>query len=56
MLIIGAGGQGAGAIILPSVKIGAHCMIGAGSVITKDVPDGKIVMGVPGRIIGDQVQ
>lgn len=45
---------GAGAIIMPSVRIGAHCMIGAGAVVTKDVPDGKIIVGIPGRAIGNQ--
>lgn len=44
---------GAGAIIMPSVRIGMHCKIGAGSVVTKDIPDGKIVVGIPGRSIGN---
>lgn len=38
---------GAGAIILPGITIGVGAMIGAGSVVTKDVPDGEIWVGNP---------
>ena len=41
---------GAGAIILPGKKIGDNVTIGAGSVVTVDVPDGQKVIGVPGRV------
>lgn len=44
---------GAGANILPSVRIGKNAMVGAGAVVTKDVPPAKVVMGVPARIIRD---
>lgn len=44
---------GADAIILQGVKIGNWAVIGAGSVVTKDVPDYKIVAGNPARIIAD---
>ncbi len=37
---------GAGAVILPGVTIGARALIGAGAVITKDVPDGLTVAGI----------
>jgi sugar O-acyltransferase (sialic acid O-acetyltransferase NeuD family) len=40
---------GAGAILLPGITVGHHVVIGAGSVVTKDVPDGVLVKGVPGR-------
>lgn len=42
---------GAGAIILPGVKIGKGVIIGAGSVVTKSVPDYEIWAGVPARKI-----
>jgi maltose O-acetyltransferase len=43
---------GARAIILPGCKrIGAHSIIGAGAVVTKDVPDYAIVGGNPAKVI-----
>ncbi|MFL9595292.1 acyltransferase [Aeromonas veronii] len=42
---------GAGAIILPGVRIGNGCVIGAGSVVTTDVMDNQVVVGVPARFI-----
>lgn len=43
---------GAGSIIMPNVLIGSNTIIAAGSVVTKDIPSGSIVAGVPARIIG----
>ena len=43
---------GAGAIIVCGNTIGRYAMIGAGAVITKDVPDYALVVGNPGRRIG----
>jgi maltose O-acetyltransferase len=42
---------GARVIVLPGVKIGSHCIIGAGAVVTKDVPDYAIVGGVPAKVL-----
>ena len=42
---------GANVTILPNVKIGKCCMVGAGAVVTHDVPDYSVVGGVPARII-----
>lgn len=38
-------------IILPGVHIGKHAIIGAGAVVTKDVPPHGIAVGIPARII-----
>jgi sugar O-acyltransferase (sialic acid O-acetyltransferase NeuD family) len=40
---------GIGAVVLPRCRIGAGCTVGAGSVVTRDVPDGAVVVGVPAR-------
>lgn len=40
---------GAGAVILPGVTIGANSLIGAGSVVTRDVPEGATVYGNPAK-------
>jgi acetyltransferase-like isoleucine patch superfamily enzyme len=42
---------GAGAIILPGVRIGVGALIGAGSVVTKDVPENAVVAGNPARFV-----
>ena len=42
---------GGGAIVLPNVTIGDGCVIGAGSVVTRDVPANSVVAGNPARII-----
>ncbi len=43
---------GANAIILPGVTIGHGAVVGAGAVVTKDVPDYGIALGVPARVVG----
>lgn len=43
---------GANATLLPGVTIGLSAMVGAGSVVTRDVPDHALVMGNPARIHG----
>ncbi len=42
---------GANAVVLPGVSIGSHCVVAAGAVVTKDVPDGCVVGGVPAKVI-----
>jgi maltose O-acetyltransferase len=42
---------GGGAIILPGVTIGSRSVIGAGSIVTRDVPDGVFAAGNPCRVI-----
>jgi len=45
---------GMNASILPGVRIGAHSIVGAGAVVTQDVPEYAIVAGVPARFIRDR--
>jgi maltose O-acetyltransferase len=42
---------GGGALILPGVRIGSSAVIGAGSVVTRDIPDGVFAAGNPCRVI-----
>lgn len=41
---------GAGCVVLPSIVIGRGAMVGAGSVVTRNVPDGAVVRGEPARV------
>nr|WP_216601432.1 WxcM-like domain-containing protein [Halomonas azerica] len=43
---------GAGAVILPGVRIGSNAMVAAGAVVTRSVPPNAIVVGNPARIMG----
>lgn len=42
---------GANAVIMPNVHIGKYCIIGAGAVVTHDVPDYSVMGGVPAKKI-----
>ncbi len=44
---------GSSATIMCGITIGENSVVGAGSVVTKDVPPGKVVAGVPARILRD---
>src|SRR5258708_6143509 len=44
---------GGGAILLPGVEIGEEAFVGAGAVVTKDVPARKVVVGNPARVLRD---
>ena len=47
---------GANSVILPGVTIGMFALVGAGSVVTKDVPDRAIVAGNPSVVIGYRLE
>lgn len=42
---------GAGAIIMPGITVGENSVVGAGSVVTKDVPPNTVVVGNPARVL-----
>ena len=44
---------GANATLLPGIVVGQNALVGAGAVAVKDVPEGKIVVGNPARVIKD---
>jgi acetyltransferase-like isoleucine patch superfamily enzyme len=44
---------GANSTLLPNIVIGEKALVGAGSVVTKDVPDGKVVIGNPATVVKD---
>ena len=46
---------GAGSVILPGVKVGKGCLIGTGTLVTKDVSDYSIVVGSPGQVKGSTI-
>jgi acetyltransferase-like isoleucine patch superfamily enzyme len=51
-VVIGYGADiGTNATILPGVHVGAHSIVGAGAVVTVDVPEYAVVAGVPARVI-----
>ena len=43
---------GANSLVLPNTKIGPNAIVAAGSVVTKDVPEGTVVAGIPAKVIG----
>jgi len=44
---------GGGVVLCPRIEIGAEAFVAAGAVVTRDVPAGKLVMGVPARVVRD---
>jgi sugar O-acyltransferase (sialic acid O-acetyltransferase NeuD family) len=47
---------GMGAIVLDRIKIGSHSIVGAGAVVTKDVPDNVQVVGIPAKIVKENIE
>ena len=39
--------------ILPGIEVGEEAFVGAGAVVIADVPPGKLVVGVPARVLRD---
>ena len=51
--VVGEGASiGGGAVVLPGLRIGRRSMVGAGAVVTRDVPPNAVVVGNPARIVG----
>jgi acetyltransferase EpsM len=46
---------GMGAVVLDNLTIGSHAVVGAGAVVTRDVPDHVQVMGMPARIVKENI-
>ncbi|MFT7668024.1 MAG: sugar O-acyltransferase (sialic acid O-acetyltransferase NeuD family) [Planctomycetota bacterium] len=42
---------GTGAVVLPRIQIGSDVVVGAGAVVTRDLPDGVVVVGNPARVL-----
>lgn len=51
--ILRAARVGGGSVLLPGVTVGINAFVGAGSVVTKNVPDCAIVYGNPAKIVGE---
>ena len=51
--ILRAARVGGGSVLLPGVTVGENAFVGAGSVVTRDVPDRAIVVGNPARVVGE---
>ena len=53
--VVGDGASlGAGSVFVPGVRVGARSLVGAGSVVTREVPAGMVVAGNPARVVGER--
>ena len=43
-------------VVCPGVTIGDNCVIGAGSVVTRDIPSGTLAVGVPCKVLREITQ
>ncbi len=43
---------GHNSILMPNITIGPNAIVAAGALVTRDVPEGKIVSGVPAKVVG----
>lgn len=46
---------GLGAIILPGITVGSNTVIGAGAIVTKDIPSGVVAFGAPARVVRENL-
>ena len=44
---------GAGSNLLPNVEVGVNAIVGAGALVTKSIPDYKVAMGIPAKVVRD---
>ena len=47
---------GANSLIMPGVNIGKGCLIGAGAMVNKNVPDYSVVVGSPGKVVSSTIE
>ena len=47
---------GMGANIIDQTSVGSHCIVGAGAVVIRDVPDRVLAVGVPARIAREDIE
>ena len=45
---------GANATVLPGIVVGEYALVGAGAVVTKDIPEYAIAVGVPAEVVGER--
>ncbi|GBO83165.1 hypothetical protein [Marinobacter salsuginis] len=46
----------AGAVVVGNISIGKNCIIGANSVVLRDVPDNSVCVGAPARVVSQNIE